>query len=65
MEGEFEVADDSIHHRIISDKSDHFHLVLKKGDTDAGAGMTFLHGIYHKSKGIELARLRTVWTKFR
>jgi acyl-ACP thioesterase len=38
---------------------------LKKGDTDAGAGTTFLHGIYHKSKGTELARLRTVWTKFR
>jgi acyl-ACP thioesterase len=38
---------------------------LKKVDTDARAGMTFLHGIYHKSKGTELARLRTVWTKFR
>jgi acyl-ACP thioesterase len=38
---------------------------LKKSDTDAGAGTTFLHGIYHKSKGTELARLRTVWTKFR
>jgi len=25
LEGEFEVADDSIHHRIISDKSDDFH----------------------------------------
>lgn len=38
---------------------------LKKGDTDAEAGTTFIHGIYHKSKGTELARLRTVWTKFR
>ena len=28
LEGEFEVADDSIHHRIISDKSDDFHLAL-------------------------------------
>ncbi len=28
LEGEFEVADDSIHHRIISDKSDHFHLAM-------------------------------------
>lgn len=38
---------------------------LKKVDSDARAGTTFLHGIYHKSKGTELARLRTVWTKFR
>jgi medium-chain acyl-[acyl-carrier-protein] hydrolase len=38
---------------------------LKKGDTSAGAGTTFLHAIYHKSRGTELARLRTVWTKFR
>lgn len=38
---------------------------LKKGDTEAGAGTTFLHSIYHKSKGTELARLRTIWTKFR
>jgi medium-chain acyl-[acyl-carrier-protein] hydrolase len=38
---------------------------LKKGDTDAGVDTTFLHSIYHKSKGTELARLRTVWTKFR
>ena len=28
LESEFEVADDSIHHRIISDKSDDFHLTL-------------------------------------
>jgi len=39
--------------------------LLKKSDIDAGAGTTFLHGIYHKSKGTELARLRTVWTEFR
>jgi medium-chain acyl-[acyl-carrier-protein] hydrolase len=38
---------------------------LKKGDTDAGVGTTFLHAIYHKSRATELARLRTVWTKFR
>jgi medium-chain acyl-[acyl-carrier-protein] hydrolase len=38
---------------------------LKKGDTDAEAGTTFLHSISHKSKGTELARLRTVWKKFR
>ena len=38
---------------------------LKKIDADAQAGTTFLHGIYHKSKGTELARLRTVWTEFR
>ncbi|MGB8951481.1 MAG: hypothetical protein WCC06_02265 [Candidatus Aminicenantales bacterium] len=34
-------------------------------DHHARAGTTFLHGIYHKSKGTELARLKTVWTKFR
>lgn len=38
---------------------------LKKGDTDAAGGTTFLHGIYHKTKETELARLRTVWKKFR
>lgn len=37
---------------------------LKKVDSNARAEATFLHGIFHKSKGTELARLRTVWKKF-
>jgi len=58
-------AEIEVSYRAVAFYEDDIVSRLKKGDSDAGANTTFLHCIYHKLKGIELARLRTVWTKFK